>query len=124
MYYPDYNAQLKAIQGQIAGLQNPFPQVPNPQETAPQMQVKGVTGLKGAAQFLQTMPSNSSVIVADDEEEYVYTLKKDANGVESIFRSPVKWERVNAVNGDEVVTKKDFESFKEEIRGLLGKDDS
>ena len=122
MYYPDYNAQLKAIQGQIAGLQNPFPQVPNTSEPA-QMQVKGVTGLKGATQFLQTMPANSSAIVADDEEEYVYTLKKDANGVESIFRSTVKWERVNSVNGDEVVTKKDFESFKEEIRGLLGKDD-
>ena len=123
MYYPDYNAQLKAIQGQIAGLQNPFPQVPNTSEPA-QMQVKGVTGLKGATQFLQTMPANSSAIVADDEEEYVYTLKKDANGVESIFRSNVKWERVNSVNGDEVVTKKDFESFKEEIRGLLGKDDT
>ena len=123
MYYPDYNAQLKAIQGQIAGLQNPFPQVPNTSEPA-QMQVKGVTGLKGATQFLQTMPANSSAIVADDEEEYVYTLKKDANGVESIFRSNVKWERVNSVNGDEVVTKKDCESFKEEIRGLLGKDDT
>ena len=122
MYYPDYNAQLKAIQGQIAGLQNPFPQSPTTPEPA-QMQVKGVTGLKGAVQFLQTMPANSSAIVADDEEEYVYTLKKDANSVESIFKSTVKWERVNSVNGDEVVTKKDFESFKEEIRGLLGKDD-
>ena len=124
MYYPDYNQQLKAIQNQIAGLQTPFPQPQLTPEQPAQMQVKGVTGLKGATQFLQSMPANSSAIVADDEEEYVYTLKKDANGVESIFRSNVKWERINSVNGDEVVTKKDFESFKEEIRGLLGKDDS
>jgi hypothetical protein len=86
------------------------------------MQVKGVTGVKGAEQYLHAMPNNSSAIVADDEEDFIYTLKKDANGVESIFKSAVSWERVTAINGDEVVTKKDFESFKEEIRGLLGKD--
>ena len=128
MYYPSvtqpmldpnsYNAQLARIQNQIATMQQPY----QPVQPVQIPQVQHVSGIDGAKAYQKDLPASASVILMDSNEDKFYMVSKDANG----NMNPVVTGRftLEQEQNDVYVTKKDFESFKEEIRGLLGKDDT
>jgi hypothetical protein len=68
------------------------------------------------------MEANSSEIILDKDEDVLYRVSKDANGTPSkkIQRARFILEDLPPEEEDPVfLTKRDFDSFKEEIRALL-----
>lgn len=121
-----YNA-LQNIEAQMKQLQSilnqPKPTVPTiPTIPAPQPQIMTipfVDGIEGAKQFLKSMAANSSAAVFDKTESVFYTLSVDANG----NAAPIKLGRFTVEDAPEpennVITRADFDSFKNEIRALV-----
>lgn len=134
-----YNQQIAAIQKQLESLNRPVQQ-PQPAMSygiAPQInqiqpavqpitpvqipvQIKYVDGISGAKEYQSKMLDNSSEIVMDRNEDIFYVVSKDANGVSPKFMTIGRFT-IEQETADEpmFMTKKDFESFKDEIRALL-----
>ena len=91
-----------------------------PQAPVISHQVQYVEGMTGAIKYqLEKLPSNSSEVIMDKDDNIFYLVSKDANG------TPAKKIPVGRFSIEEVqeeppnLTRKDFEDFKEEIRQLL-----
>ena len=83
-------------------------------------QVQYVDGLQGAKVYQEGMPSNSSEVIMDKNENIFYYVSKDANGFPS--RSiPIGRFTLEEATTDEptFLTRKDLDDFKEEMKQLL-----
>ena len=113
----DYNQQLQAIQQQITNLKSP--QVPTYYAPAPVHKIQPVDGMAGAEAILKEMPAGSSDIVAHRDEDIIYILARDQNNVPA----PIQVAKIEFIQAQEdptgYVTKKDFDSFKEELKALI-----
>ena len=113
----DYNQQLQAIQQQITNLKSP--QVPAYYVPAPVHKIQPVDGMAGAEAILKEMPAGSSDIVAHRDEDIIYILARDQNNVPA----PIQVAKIEFIQAQEdptgYVTKKDFDSFKEELKALI-----
>ena len=120
-----FNPQFNALQTQMNQLQDVYNQINNsrPQQLL-NNQINGtipfVNGLMGAKSYLKNMAPNSSAAVFDKEDPVFYTLSVDANGV----AAPIKIGRFEIEDAPEEeenfsITKKDFDSFKEEVRSMI-----
>ena len=113
----DYNKQMQTIQQQIANLKPYVPVTPTTHKISP------VDGLSGAEAILKEMPAGSSDIVAHKTEDIIYILARDENNVPL----PIKVAKIEFIEAQEdptgYVTKKDFDTFKEELKAMLQKGD-
>ena len=113
----DYNQQLQAIQQQITNLKSP--QVPTYYTPTPVHKIQPVDGIAGAEAILKEMPAGSSDIVAHRDEDIIYILARDQNNVPA----PIQVAKIEFIQAQEdptgYVTKKDFDSFKEELKALI-----
>lgn len=124
---------LNALQQQLNNIQRQYQQLQNQNQTQsfqltppspPQIphQIQYVEGLNGARLYQQAMEANSSEIILDKDEDILYRVSKDANGTpgKKIQRARFVLEDLPPEEEDPVfLTKRDFDSFKEEIRALL-----
>ena len=131
----DFNSlqrQLQQLSQQIStaypnpnqfSLQNtPVPPM-NPNQISPPIQsrqVQYVDGIQGAKIYQDGLPSNSSEIIMDKNEDKFYLVSKDANGTIS-HTIPVGRFTLEESKTEEPVylTRKDLENFKEEIKDLI-----
>ena len=101
--------------------------MPTPQVQIPVLphQIQYVEGLNGATLYQTNMPSNSSEIILDKDEDIFYKVSKDANGIpaKKIIRCRFTIEEIESEEPD-FLTRKDFEEFKEELRQLLSSQSS
>lgn len=83
-------------------------------------QIQYVEGLNGATLYQTNMPSNSSEIILDKDEDIFYKVSKDANGIpaKKIIRCRFTIEEIQSDEPD-FLTRKDFEEFKEELRQMF-----
>ncbi len=93
------------------------------QPPIPSRQVQYVEGIEGARIYQQNLPSNSSEIIMDKEENIFYYVSKDANGTPS-KRIPVGHFSIQDDIQEEpteptFLTRKDLDEFKEEIRRMF-----
>lgn len=90
------------------------------QSPIPSRQVQYVEGIEGARIYQQNLPSNSSEIIMDKEENIFYYVSKDANGTPS-KRIPVGHFTIEEASQEEpsFLTRKDLDDFKEEIRQMF-----
>lgn len=113
----DYNQQLQAIQQQITNLKSP--QVSTYYAPTPVHKIQPVDGMAGAEAILKEMPAGSSDIVAHRDEDIIYILARDQNNVPA----PIQVAKIEFIQAQEdptgYVTKKDFDSFKEELKALI-----
>lgn len=120
--------QLQDLQRQIQSNNNfqlyqPQANVPQIQQVQPPIitrQVQYVEGLGGAKLYQQNLPSNSSEIIMDKDENLFYMVSKDANGTPS-KKIPVGRFTIEETIDEEspFLTRKDFDDFKEEIRQMF-----
>lgn len=84
-------------------------------------QIQYVEGLSGAKLYQDNMPFNSSEIIMDKDEDVFYKVSKDANGIPAkhIIRCHFTIEEIQSEE-PAVLTRKDLDDFKEEIRQMLG----
>ena len=129
-----YNTpNLGSLQQQIQGLQQQYqaltgqnqfiPQVPVPVQVPvpiPSRQVQYVEGMQGAKLYQDNLPSNSSEIIMDKDENIFYMVSKDANGTPSKHITRCRFE-IDETPEEEptFLTRKDLDDFKEEIRQLF-----
>ena len=99
-------------------IQMPQPiQVPIP---IPSRQVQYVEGIAGAKLYQDNLPSNSSEIIMDKDENIFYMVSKDANGTPSRHIVRCRFEVENVQEEEPVfLTRKDLDDFKEEIRKMF-----
>ena len=92
-------------------------QVPIP---VPSRQVQYVEGIAGAKLYQDNLPSNSSEIIMDKDENIFYMVSKDANGTPSRHITRCRFE-IEEIQEEEpaFLTRKDFDDFKEEIRRMF-----
>lgn len=92
-------------------------QVPIP---VPAHQVQYVEGMAGAKLYQDNLPANSSEIIMDRDENVFYQVSKDANGTPSRRIIRCRFE-VEEIQEEEpmVLTRKEFDDFKAEIRQLF-----
>lgn len=121
-----YNKQVADIQKQLANLYNQTQATPMVQTSmqpmfVPPHKILTVSSMAGAEAHLHDMPAGSSDIAAHATENIIYLLAKDANGVPQ----PIQMAKYSFINPQEdpsgYVTRKDFDDFKEELKGWLGK---
>lgn len=130
------NGNLNDLQRQIQNLQQQYQAVTNPNSaigTIPQMQVpvqvpipvpvrqvQYVEGIAGAKLYQDNLPANSSEIIMDRDENVFYQVSKDANGTPSRHIIRCRFE-VEDIQEEEpmVLTRKEFDDFKAEIRQLF-----
>ena len=128
------NANFNSLQRQIQDLQQqyqvatnpnipPVPQVQVPVQVPipiPSRQVQYVDGIAGAKMYQDNLPANSSEIIMDRNENIFYQVSKDANGIPSRHIDRCRFE-VEDIQEEEpmVLTRKEFDDFKAEIRQLL-----
>lgn len=123
--------QIQNLQRQLSGqqqqpmqqIQPPVyqtPQIPIPQPVIPSRQVQYVEGIAGARLYQDSLPSNSSEVIMDKDENIFYMVSKDANGTPS-KRIPRARFTIEELEEEEPVflTRKDFDDFKEEIRQMF-----
>ena len=127
---------LNAIQQQLDNIQRQYQQLTNRNQTAyPNLnqmvppsppvaprQIQYVDGIAGAKLYQQNMEANSSEVILDRNEDILYCVSKDANGTPArkIQRARFTLEDLPEEEGDPIfLTKKDFDSFKEEIKQML-----
>ena len=121
------NPQLAQLQQQLSGLFNSYDQLnklktaaqPQPAISAPTQNIPTVRGLEGAEAYLKNMLTNSSAAPFDQDEPVFYLLTKDANGVPG----PIKLGRFTLEDAPKpesnVLTKKDLDDFRNEIRAMF-----
>ena len=128
------NANFNSLQRQIQDLQQqyqmatnpnipPVPQVQVPVQVPipiPSRQVQYVDGIAGAKMYQDNLPANSSEIIMDRNENIFYQVSKDANGIPSRHIDRCRFE-VEDIQEEEpmVLTRKEFDDFKAEIRQLF-----
>ena len=128
------NANLNSLQRQIQDLQQQYqaglnpnisniPQVQVPVQVPipiPSRQVQYVDGIAGAKMYQDNLPANSSEIIMDRNENIFYQVSKDANGIPSRHIDRCRFE-VEEIQEEEpmVLTRKEFDDFKAEIRQLF-----
>lgn len=100
--YPPYQSPSYA--------QLPIPQIP---QAAQSFQIPYVNG-KASAESYQ-MPANSSVILMDAEKSRFYVKQTDASGTATI--KTFDFKESEADKPVEYVTKSEFESFKQKMKG-------
>ena len=89
------------------------------QPPIPSRQVQYVEGIGGARLYQQNLPSNSSEIIMDKDENIFYFVSKDANGTPA-KKIPVGRFTIEEATEEPVfLTRKDFDDFKEEIREMF-----
>lgn len=123
---------LNSLQQQIQNLQQQYQnmtsqnmQVPMPQPIqvpipVPSRQVQYVEGIAGAKLYQDNLPSNSSEIIMDKDENIFYMVSKDANGTPSRHITRCRFEIENIQEEEPAfLTRKDFDDFKEEIRKMF-----
>ena len=105
-----------SVLGSIPQVQMPV-QVPIP---IPTRQVQYVEGMAGAKLYQDNLPANSSEIIMDRDENIFYQVSKDANGTPSRHIIRCRFE-VEDIQEEEpmVLTRKEFDDFKAEIRQLF-----
>ena len=118
------NPQLAALQTQLQNLFRDYnqlnraipqtPTTPQPQNAA--QAVLFVYGIDGAREFLKTMGPNSSAAVFDHDAPLFYMLSVDANGVPAKIKIGDFTLRDAPEPESDVITKKDFDAFRNEIR--------
>ena len=116
-----YQPQITNLQAQLQQLQSLMAQKPTltPAVPAPQRTIDFVDGEAGALAFLDGMGANSSAAVFDKNSPCFFPLSKDANGKSApLKRCPFTIEDVPEP-GSDTLTRKDFDAFKDEIRGAL-----
>lgn len=128
------NGNLNSLQRQIQDLQQqyqvgtnpnipPIPQVQMPVQIpipVPSRQVQYVEGIAGAKLYQDNLPANSSEIIMDRDDNIFYQVSKDANGTPSRHIIRCRFE-VEDIQEEEpmVLTRKEFDDFKAEIRQLF-----
>ena len=97
---------------------SPIPvQVPIP---VPSRQVQYVEGISGAKLYQDNLPSNSSEVIMDKDENIFYLVSKDANGTPSKHITRCRFEIEDYQEEEPAfLTRKDFDDFKEEIRQMF-----
>lgn len=96
--------------------QTPQIQVPV-QPVTPPRQVQYVEGMPGAKLYQDNLPSNSSEVIMDKDENIFYLVSKDANGTPSKHITRCRFEVEDYKEEEPMfLTRKDFDDFKEEIR--------
>ena len=102
--------------------QSPLPQpvpvqVPIP---VPPRQVQYVEGMAGAKLYQDNLPSNSSEVIMDKDENIFYLVSKDANGTPSKRITRCRFEIEDYQEEEPIfLTRRDFDDFKEEIRQMF-----
>ena len=127
---------LNSLQQQIQNLQQQYQnmaasnvvmpqQIPMPQPVqvpipVQSRQVQYVEGIAGAKLYQDNLPSNSSEIIMDKDENIFYMVSKDANGTPSRHITRCRFE-IKEIQEEEpaFLTRKDFDDFKEEIRKMF-----
>ena len=112
------NQTPPVFQGFQQQVSQPVPvQVPIP---VPTRQVQYVEGMPGAKLYQDNLPSNSSEVIMDKDENIFYLVSKDANGTPSKHITRCRFE-VEDYKEEEpaFLTRKDFDDFKEEIRKMF-----
>ena len=130
------NGNLNNLQSQIQDLQQRYQAITNPNISAipqiqtqmpiqipipvPAHQVQYVEGIAGAKLYQDNLPANSSEIIMDRDENVFYQVSKDANGTPSRHIIRCRFE-VEEIQEEEpmVLTRKEFDDFKAEIRQLF-----
>ena len=125
---------LNSLQQQIQNLQQQYQnmtsqnmqvpvQVPQPIQVpipVPSRQVQYVEGIAGAKLYQDNLPSNSSEIIMDKDDNIFYMVSKDANGTPSRHITRCRFEVENIQEEEPAfLTRKDFDDFKEEIRKMF-----
>ena len=122
---------LNSLQQQLQNLQRQYQQLSGPQQFVPQIpmqiqpvvqprQVQYVEGMAGARIYQDGLPSNSSEIIMDKDENIFYMVSKDANGTPSKRIARARFTIENLEDEEPAfLTRKDFDDFKEEIRQLF-----
>ena len=107
------NYQMPQVQQTV---QQPL-QIPVPVQSH---QVQYVEGISGARLYQDGLTPNSSEIIMDKDDNIFYLVSKDANGTPS-KKIPKGKFVIEEDESDEpnIITRKDFDDFKEEIRQLL-----
>ena len=128
------NGNLNSLQQQIQNLQQQYQnmtspnmqvplQVPQPIQVPipiPSRQVQYVEGIAGAKLYQDNLPSNSSEIIMDKDDNIFYMVSKDANGTPSRHITRCRFEVENIQEEEPAfLTRKDFDDFKEEIRKMF-----
>lgn len=117
--------QIQNLQQQYQNMTSPNMQVPIPQPVqvpipVPSRQVQYVEGIAGAKLYQDNLPSNSSEIIMDKDENIFYMVSKDANGTPSRHITRCRFEIENIQEEEPAfLTRKDFDDFKEEIRRMF-----
>lgn len=112
------NQTPPVFQGFQQPVSSPMPvQVPIP---VPTRQVQYVEGMPGAKLYQDNLPSNSSEVIMDKDENIFYLVSKDANGTPSKHITRCRFE-VEDYQEEEpaFLTRKDLDDFKEEIRKMF-----
>ena len=130
------NGNLNSLQQQIQNLQQQYQNMTSPNMIVPQQvpmsqpvqvpipvpsrQVQYVEGIAGAKLYQDNLPSNSSEIIMDKDENIFYMVSKDANGTPSRHITRCRFE-IEEIQEEEpaFLTRKDFDDFKEEIRRMF-----
>lgn len=122
-----FQTQLQNLSRQYQQLSMPQPYYPplQPQQIqvpVPVHQVQYVEGLQGAKLYQDGMQPNSSEIIMDKNEDVFYHVSKDANGTPAKTIPKGHFTIETTVEEEPVfLTRKDLDSFKEEIREMLQK---
>lgn len=115
-----YQNPSDMFQQQLNSLAKSYGQITQPQyQTNPPEQVKSVSGINGAREYLKNMAPNSSQVLMDEAQNVFYMVRRDANGTASpitLGRFTVEQEPPEE---SPYATKQDFENFKAELRELL-----
>ena len=121
-----FSRQLEDLQRQYQQLQG-YQQQPVQQTFAQPAipiiphQVQYVSGMMGAKKYQQEqLVPNSSEIIMDKDENIFYLVSKDANGTPSAKIPSARFEIIEEVEEEPLMlTRKEFENFKAEIREML-----
>ena len=111
--------QLQGYQAQPAQYNYTQPALSISQGVAHQVQY--VSGIIGAKKYQQEkLPPNSSEVIMDKDQNIFYMVSKDANGLASTKIPSARFEIIEETEEEPIMlTKKDLDNFKEEIRELL-----
>ena len=79
-----------------------------------------VQGMDGAKEYLKNMPANGQAVLMDKDDAVFYVVSKDANSnAAPIAFARFTLETEQAPEMPEHVTKRDFETFKAELKTML-----
>lgn len=116
----DLSRQYQQLTGQQQSIPQPIYQQLPVQPVVQPRQVQYVEGLAGARLYQDGLPSNSSEVIMDKDENIFYMVSKDANGTPSKRIPRARFTIEEQVEEEPVsLTRKDLDDFKEEIRQMI-----